>query len=56
MPRANEAFPEMESMVLHKLLDDKVALSPAYIYDGGSGGEHWRRKTRGYWVGKCPAD
>ena len=55
MPRANDAFPEMDSMNLHKLLDDKVALSPAYTYDGGSGGEHWRRKIRGYWVAKCPA-
>ena len=37
-----------------RLFDDKVALSPEYRYDGGDGGERWRRKVRSYWISKCP--
>ncbi len=38
-----------------KIFDDKVAISQDYAYQGGTGGEQWRVRVKGYWVSKCPA-
>ena len=40
---------------INKLFDDKVPLSQSYQFDGNHGGDAWRIKVRGYWIGKCPA-
>ncbi len=40
---------------INKLFDDKVPLSQNYQFDGNHGGDAWRIKVRGYWIGKCPA-
>ena len=47
--------PRGQGLNIHRLFDDKVAISQNYSYDGGSGGESWRVRTKGYWVAKCPA-
>ncbi len=39
---------------VHRLFDDKVALSESYTFKGGDAeGEKWKKKTRGYFVSKC---
>ncbi len=37
-----------------KILDDKVALSSEYSFDGSASGDTWRMKLRGYMGSKCP--
>ena len=37
-----------------KILDDKVALSSEYAFDGSASGDTWRMKLRGYMGSKCP--
>ena len=40
---------------VHRLFDDKVALSESYTFKGGSAadGDSWRKKVRGYFISKC---
>ncbi len=40
---------------MERIFDDKVALSEAYRFTGGDGGERWRMKVRGYWISRFPA-
>ena len=41
-------------MKFGRLFDDKIASSPLYAYDGVKDGEKWLKKTRGYFMTKCP--
>ncbi len=44
-----------QEISLHKIFDDKVAISGDYAFSGEKGGEQWRVRVRGYWISKCPA-
>ena len=37
-----------------KLFDDRTALSELYQFNGDSGGDQWRTRVRGYFIGCCP--
>ncbi len=37
-----------------KLFDDRTALSDLYAFDGEKGGDAWRTRVRGYFIGCCP--
>ena len=40
---------------IHRMFDEKIAVLQEFQYNGVSGGDKWRVKTRNYLVGKCPA-
>ena len=38
-----------------RIFEDKMALDIMYKYDGSKGGDEWRRRTHGYFIGCCPS-
>ena len=54
MPQGNDSWPDLGHINFGRIFDDKIASNILYAYDGIKEGEKWIKKTRGYFMTKCP--
>ena len=50
----NDEMPDLSSVNLSRLFEDKIALSSDYSFDGVKSGDSWRKKLRGYFISRLP--
>ena len=44
----------MSKVDMNRFLEERVATSDGYAFNGETGGEAWRKKVRGHWASQCP--
>ena len=54
MPQGNDSWPDLGHINFGRIFDDKIASNILYAYNGIKEGEKLIKKTRSYFMTKCP--